>query len=392
MLLAKNSNGPTIRDYYNLIDNSNIRRKVYKVEFVEKTDETPYATMEDDIVNASGSLNISISDGVRRTCSFTLKNNDDKYTELFSNLSIGSKFKLYLGYIINDIPYYFPEGVFVFDSPSLVSSLSDNTITISGTDKWSMLNGTNGGILESTYVIEKGDILKNVIERTIVLDICGDSISPIIDNSIANNEIPYDIERAAGSSMGDILLEIAITSNANIYYDENGRLVVKPIEYDAIKGTLHHFVYGQDINYISSTKTLDYTNIFNGTFVEADNSQTDDVPIVAYARNNSLIDPNSIPNIGFIKWKQISEYITGIDTQQKADERVEYELKKVASNCSVLSIECIPMYHIIENSIITITDLKIGANEERFLVNSMTIPISIDGTMTIGCSKAMGYI
>lgn len=392
MSLIKTNYQPTMSDYLNYIATQNIREMVYKVELIRKSDQTPYESIEDSVLNSSGIINVNLGDGTRRTCSMTLINLDNKYTTLFSNLSIGSKFKVSIGYKINDVPMYFPQGVFIFDSPSLNSNLSEKSIEISGTDKWSMMDGTNGGIFETTYLVQSGDTIKNVIERTIVLDICNDLTSPIIDESLKDITIPYDLEYAAGQTMSELMLEIGVIANAYIYYDENGALNVKPIEYDAEKGSIYDFIAGQDINYVNSTKQLLYNEVYNGAFIEADNSQDDSIPITAYAKNMDLTDPNSVPNLGYTKWYQVTEYTSGINTQQKADERVAYELAKKASMSSSLSITCLTIPHIVENTIITLTDEFVGSNQERFLVNSLSIPISFDGLMTIGCSKAMGYI
>lgn len=392
MSLIQTNYQPSMSDYLNYIKTQNVREMIYKIELIRKSDQTPYESIEDSVLNSTGTINVTLGDGVRRTCSMTLKNIDNKYTSLFSNLSIGSKFKVSIGYNINGTPKYFPQGVFVFDSPSINSMLSEKTVDISGTDKWSMMDGTNGGIFEMTYIVESGDTIKNVIERTIVLDICNDLTPPIIDESIQNIEIPYDLEYSAGQSMSELMLEIGVIANAYIYYDENGALNIKPIEYDAEKGSTYDFVSGQDINYISATKQLLYTDVYNGVFVEADNSQDDVLPITAYVQNMDLTDPNSVPNLGHTKWYQVTDYTSGINTQQKADERVAYELAKKASLSSSLSINCSTIPHIVENTIITLTDEYVGSNQERFLVNSLSIPISYDGTMTIGCSKAMGYV
>ena len=378
MSLIQTNYQPSMSDYLNYIKTQNVREMIYKIELIRKSDQTPYESIEDSVLNSTGTINVTLGDGVRRTCSMTLKNIDNKYTSLFSNLSIGSKFKVSIGYNINGTPKYFPQGVFVFDSPSINSMLSEKTVDISGTDKWSMMDGTNGGIFEMTYIVESGDTIKNVIERTIVLDICNDLTPPIIDESIQNIEIPYDLEYSAGQSMSELMLEIGVIANAYIYYDENGALNIKPIEYDAEKGSTYDFVSGQDINYISATKQLLYTDVYNGVFVEADNSQDDVLPITAYVQNMDLTDPNSVPNLGHTKWYQVTDYTSGINTQQKADERVAYELAKKASLSSSLSINCSTIPHIVENTIITLTDEYVGSNQERFLVNSLSIPISYE--------------
>lgn len=382
---------PSMVDYDEYIRNETVRQPIFKLEFLTKTDETPYESIEDTMLNSDGSLNVTLNNGVRRTCSITLVNQNNKYTSLFSNLSLGSKFSLSLGYIIYGTPFYFPQGVFVFDNPTLISDLDNKVITISGTDKWSMINGTNGGILQATYQIEIGSTLRNIVKQTLSLDVVYDPIVPNIDDSIADFAMPYIITKEAGSTVSEILLEVVATVNAYIYYDVNGVCNIRAFEYDEDKGSLHHF-YKDDMNFLNVSKTYGYDVLCNAVFVIADNLQNDKVPIYAEAINNDASDPNSVPNLGYKKYKPITEFVEGITTQSLADQRCRYELKLIASKQSQISISARPLYHMLENQIIEVTDEYISANVERFLINGFTLPISTDGTMTIQATKGMGYI
>lgn len=381
----------TIDDYLHFIEREYLREPIFKLELLQKSDETPFMTIEDTMIDSSGSLNVTLDNGTRRTCSFSLINSDNRYTDFFEHMSIGSKFRLSLGYMIKETPFYINQGIFVFDDPVIVSQPTSKIVNINGTDKWSMLNGDNGGILEYTYTIPHESLLGDVVEQTLALDIVYDPIKPNIDESIASFEIPYDIVKDAGSNLADILIEIALTANAYIYYDIDGRLTMKPIEYSETQGTAYH--YSEDgINYIESNKTHQYRELYNAVFVVGNNVQSTELPIRGEALNTNLEDPNSVPNLGYKKYYAITDYTEGIFTQELADQRCSYELQKVTSRQSTISLSSRPLYHIKENQIVLITDTNINAKQERFVVHGINMPISTDGVMTLDLVKATNYI
>ena len=378
----------TYSDYLNYIK-QNIRRPIYKIELLNLIDETPYETIEDIVVNNSGSLNISLNEGVRRTCNLNLINKNNRFNDYFYNLSIGSRFRLYLGDIIDEIPYYFEEGVFIFDNPTLISKTSDLQVQITGTDKWSMLNGTNGGILDKTYTVPSGTLVGDLIRDTLNLQIVSDPIPPLIDVLLKNVTTTYDITKEAGASVADIFLEVALNISAYVYYDEIGRLVLKPVEYDDSKGSIYDF-NRDDYNYLGATKTYSYSEIFNSVLVIADNTNNENlIPIKAEAINNDLTDPNSVPNVGFKKTKLVTDYTKGIITNQLAIERVNWELKKVKAKQSSVSITCLPLYSLDVNQIITLSDYKLSSDRERFLINSISMPIGTSSSSTLDIIKSI---
>lgn len=375
-------------DYLNYIKN-NIRRPIYKIELLNSIDETPYETIEDLVINDSGTLNISLNEGVRRTCNLNLVNKNQRFNTFFKELSIGSKFKLYLGDLINDEPYYFPQGIFVFDDPTLVSQTSNLTVQISGTDKWSMLNGQNGGILDSTYTIPSGTKVADVIKDTLNILVVSDPAPPVISSEFKDTVTTYDITKEAGATVSEIFLDIALNISAYIYYDDIGRLHLRPVEYDDYKGSIYNFTRN-DYNYLGASKTYNYSQIFNSVLVIADNTNNaTQLPIKAEAINNDLTDPNSVPNVGFKKVKLVTDYTKGIINQKLAQDRVNWELKKVKAKQSSVSITCLPLYNLDVNNIITLSDFNLNAEREKFLINSISLPIGTSGTATLDIIKSI---
>jgi hypothetical protein len=379
---------PTIEQYIDHIKD-NIRTPVYKVELLRKEDESVLKVIEGDIIDDSGSVNNTLDEGVRRTCDFSLPNYDGRYNDFIENISIGDKFKLYLGYKIDDIPKYFPQGVFVFDDPAMTSNLSERKIELSGTDKWSMLNGQNGGILEGTYTVEMGSKVGDLIRKTLRLNIVGDPVEPSISKEFEDMEITYDITKSAGETISDVLLEVALNISAYIYYDENGRLNMYPSDdADMYKAPAYSFSK-DEYNYLNATKQYQLSEIYNSVLVVGENIQNSETPITYEALNNDLSDPNSIPNVGFKKVKMITEYVKGIDTLEKAQARANWELKKARAKLSNVDINCLALYHLDVNQIVELTDTYLNSQKERFLINSIELPIGVDIQSTINLAKAV---
>lgn len=380
-------------DYLNIINNSHVRNPIYRIQFLRNEDNSIIDEYSADVVDGNGEININLNQGTRRSVSFTLINVANKYSYLFNNLKLGSLFSISLGFK-NTLgeTYYISQGVFVFTDPNLIGGLSDNHIEINGVDKWGLLDGTAGGILESTYSISRNTTVNEIINSLFALDIINTNFTVNIDNSIGVQEIPYDIEKEAGENISDILLEVASATNSQIYFDEFGTLIMKPFDYDFIKQSSHDFIYGTDINYIEASKNILYSNLYNGVFIIGDNMQDSSVPIRGYLVNNDPSDPNSAINLGYIRWKQITEYTEGIVSQDIADERCRYELKQAINKQSNIDINCVPMYHLDVNDLITLTDSRIGDVNEKYIIQSINVGIGVNSQMSINASRAKEWL
>lgn len=385
-LLLDKSNA-NIDEYISYIT-QNVRTPIWKLELLRKTDETVKKTIQGRITSNSGNITVTLDEGVRRTCNFVLGNWDGEYNDFLDSIVIGDKFRLYLGYNINGGDIYFPQGVFVFDDPSAISNIAERNLTIEGTDKWSMLNGQNGGILNGTYTIKQGTTIGDLIRRTIQLDIVGDPVEPVIDTFLENQKITYDITKEAGETVSDILLEVALNVSAYIFYDVNGRLNIYPVESDRFKAPAHKFTV-DEYNYLGGTKSYQLSQIYNSVLVIGENIKNSETPIIYEAVNNDLTDPNSVPNVGFKKVKKITEYTKGIDTEEKAKERGNWELKKARAKYSSVEISCLALYHLDVNQIIELTDPYLNSESERFLIQDINFTIGTEIVSTMSVTKAI---
>lgn len=374
--------------YMEYLNSREVKRPIYKVELLRR-DETVKKELTSKVISGSGSVQIENQNGVRRTSDFILipTSEDRKY---FSNLALGDKFKLWVGYNIDGEDYFpSPAGVFVFDNPTFMSMPDDKTIQITGSDKWSVLNGENGGILEATYTVEAETPIKDFIVRTLNLSIVNDPVPPVIDIRLLEMKTTYEITKSAGETVADLFLDVAENLNAEIYYDQFGRLNIWSITDDMHKASLFDF-NSDSVAYFGGQKEYNLRDIYNAVMVIADNPQNKDVPFESFAVNNDLSDKNSVPNLGFTKTLVVTDRTDGISTQEQCDDRAFWELKKAKIRYSTVDLEGLMVPHLDVNQICTITDPELMSDRERFLIMSITHTIG-EASSSYAVSKAVSY-
>lgn len=154
-----------------------------------------------------GSVTYSASSAVRATCSLTIvaddSNND--LTNINNEISVNKKFALYVGYenTIKDYEHYgdiiwFPLGIFLFVTVSFQRSSSGTTISVTGKDKMSLLDGEIAGDLTANTTFHEQFMTKEdgsletskptifTIIKEIVNNIGNESLNNIIINDVPN--------------------------------------------------------------------------------------------------------------------------------------------------------------------------------------------------------------
>ena len=127
--------------------------------------ERPLDTVEGRVL--SGSISVNGDSAVRRTANLSVKIFDD--SELYNNIdslfSINKKIFIETGlknnYAHLGADYYpdystvwFPFGVFIITACSVVHDLTGITVSLTLSDKMSLLNGTAGGVIPASTNFE----------------------------------------------------------------------------------------------------------------------------------------------------------------------------------------------------------------------------------------------
>lgn len=212
----------------------------YKIRLELLSDgETVVGEITQDLsLSSAGQITINYEQIVRRSCSLTLINVDDKYhPNKNSPFWINRKFKLWLGLVVNDNIYWWSQGVFY----TLSATSTNNELNIEAVDKGAALDGTlKLNMTEYDYEINRGDTVCNAVRSILSLNMNDvdlpkeiiysngkpiDSAMPIVGIEYYTQTLQNQIHVDANNYISEILLNLANSYAADCYYDTDGHLV-----------------------------------------------------------------------------------------------------------------------------------------------------------------------
>lgn len=364
----------------------------YKIEIL---DHYEYILSEvTDLISSetSGSISVNYQQGVRRTCTFTLLDRDGSITNQIAGLQWATKkFKIYIGvsYVGEDSDiYWFSQGIFCMLNPTI--NRTSRQITIQGVDKYGFLGSETGyNQIAVTHRIPQNEPLVKIITDTLSLDLKNgqiiDAKQPIINPYIKNQRLPYELDKAPGSYLSELFIELGNVFAADTYYDVEGHL-----HYDT--GTLDLFYSTQasqwdfiDVlgDYIDPELTIMSVEAINSVTVVGNNTNIE--KIYQYtAENNNPASPTSIKNIGL---KSYYEETASVYDDNTARDYANYVLNQKSILQQSISFSCTIIPHLDVNKIITITDDFYNFSQQRFIVQSLEIPLTANTAMTVTASN-----
>lgn len=354
-------------------------------------DITKYFCKETD-----GQININYQQLVRRSCSITLMNVEEAYR----NISFWSerKFKLWIGAIIGDDTYWFSFGIYLTKSVKV----SNHDLSIEAVDKGGILDGTlKTNMMASQVLIEKGSSIAQFFRDTLLLSenyFITDPVPPIIDRAFERAKIETDVSINRGEYVGKMFETVANAYGADIYYDVDGRFTVNILTggnrgdgYNLLP-SLFDFT-SANMKWIDPN--IDYENDYVNsvtvfTNISAKNSKGEEIPNVSYtAYNNNPLSPLRISatRIRQIEPQEIA-YINVLPNRMEriCKEYANYLLFKNSMIAMSVSFTSQIMPHLDVDKIITITDETKGLSAARFVIQSLTIPLSAN-EMSIQCTN-----
>jgi hypothetical protein len=370
----------TFADYIDYMQTASVYKPRAKFELLN-SDETVYASFNAQVTG--GSLNINRANGARRSCSINVNNIYNEFTPNPLTYWIGQKIKLSLGYNINGEDFFIPQGVFGVSNPQIVHVKSQKEGTITGVDKFAFLNGRLSGRLTSTYIIPVSSNVIDSIKAVLLESAVNDPVVPFL--LIGSSEItPYTINKEYGKTYADVLTELNSVLSYNMYYDTTGRFTCEPDILNSIKASQWDYNSNNGVHF-GLTENYNWDEAYNIVMVVGDNVNGNLAR--ATARNDDPSSPLSTCLIGEKLALPITDAVISTDTQ--AQDRANFEIKRYASLSREVIITSVPLFHLDADQIITIYDEYADLYAEKFLINSITIPLTPSGdVMTINATKA----
>lgn len=377
-------------EYIDAASSKNIYPK-YKVELLDFYESIIMDITEYIDADSDNSISVNYQQGVRRTCSLTLIDSDGKIMNSGMFLRwLNYKIKIYVGLynIKSGNIFWFSQGIFYIINPT-VNRLT-KTITIEGVDKYGFLGSETGyNQITSTYIIPYDTSLKNAISDTLMLDIGNgkviDSKSVHINPSLISEKSPYDIKKSPSTYLSDIFIEIGNIFGADTYYNTNGNLCYDIGTEDVSYSTLSSIwdFSDNDFEYLDSILSVNTVDIVNSVTISSNNS--DSSAVYTYtAENHNYSSNTSIENIGRKEYYEESSFVYNDDT---AKDYAKYVLNQKTILQNSINITCPLLPHLDVNKVITITDNYYNFSRNRFIIQSLNIPLNSKNTMTITASN-----
>nr|DAU29289.1 MAG TPA: tail protein [Caudoviricetes sp.] len=356
-------------------------------------DESFREDISEYLIQGSGSLQIQYAQGQRRSLNFTLNNESGVFTPngINSKIWVNTKFQLDLGMeMANGDVVWNSAGIFVIGTPQITREDARKIIDIQCYDKFALLDGTLGGTLDATYEIDAGEKIYNIIVDTLLQDngngVPIDLKTIFFDPSLINESTVYTLSKSANESYGDMLIELANMIACDIYYNTNGNLVIQSGIKDISqvnKPTLWIFK-DTEYEYLSGHINYDFTDVRNRVTVVGANVNSDGGLYIAVSENTN---PRSQTRVDLIGIKNYYLEDSNIYTQTLAQDRADYELNKLSIVQQTVQISSAFMIHLDVNNCIAITDDFFNYFDNRFIIQSISIPLSIHSNMTIDCTN-----
>ena len=378
---------------YQDIAKRNVIFPKFRVQLLDNYENIMDEITGDISTNNTGSISINYQQGVRRSISLTFIDTTGRFIpDSNGNLVwMNKKFKVFVGLkneMTNKI-YWFSQGVYYFTNSTSSRTGGDKVTTITGVDKFGIFGSELGyNQLESTYLIPAGTNIYEAIKGILNLDLGNgypiDPIEPILDPVFKDEVCPYDVSKAPSSYLSEILIELADILGSDIYYDGTGRLRVESGTIDASYSNKSAIWDFDDIlpEYIDPSISTNFVDFINAVKVVGNNINDEIYEYTAY--NNNPNSPTRIDLIG-IKLRYIES--AAVYNNDRAKDYAEYKLNTLSIAQLAISFSCTFLPHLDVNQVISITDRYFNYNRQRFIVQSLTIPLSFDGVMSVSaCS------
>lgn len=394
-------------EYFNNISQNylkNLKENVgnykIKIEVLSQNETVIGEIIRDISASTQGQININYQQLTRRSFNLTLINRDKLYNPSPNNFFwIDRKIKLWTGIELGDSTYWFSQGVFYCNA----ANTDSHTVNIEGIDKGGALDGTlKRNRLSQKVIIKAGSKVSDVFKETLLeSDGLGmiDPIEPMIDGYFDTVFLQADIEVDEGDYIGTLFVEIATNYGADIYYDNDGRLRVeknpeilgrdkynyKGIAYNFSNESPYYESANLTYNYECYNSVTVFTNI---NAKDSDGNQIENVSYTAYNKNPQ--SPLNVSSIGIRQTDSIEiKYINGVTSAEMTElckQNATYHLLKQSLQKMSLSFSSIPILHLNVDDVVTITDEYKNLQMEKFVISSLTIPLSGE-TMSISAAN-----
>ena len=376
-------------------------------------------------ISIGGEININSTSTYRRSGSISVLI-DKKYNLIpspSSNIWFNKRVGISVGiedYMDNTI--WFNLGRFAILDCNLSFNPSELLMTLNLADLMAFLDGTLGGDLSHEIrMINKGLSVRQAV-ISVLQGLVPYSIERIEVDGLEMN-LPYDIEKPSGSTAYEIVSELAnLYMGYQFYFDANGYFKLTQIKDKRNDSYVWDFT---DIDLsLSYNNQMNFTNVKNDIWVygrtneygvqimhnycnrfarkttnEMKSIPSKNINDICYVSNTdksyvwtgsswqvlpfNVVSMFNMENIG--KKTKVINMSTIYNTEQ-AKLRSQYTMENFSNFAEKISFATVPIYALDVNTKIKVVKDDIGINGD-YLIESVSIPLGIDGSMNVTATK-----
>jgi hypothetical protein len=264
--------------------------------------------------------------------------------------------------------------------------MDDNKCYIDAVDKAFLLTDKRGKFVNQ-LTIAKGTNISTAIK--LIAQGAGETL---FNFDSVDTVTPYEITYESNSNRWDAIQELASLALCDIYYDVFGYLRLKKINLDEFEQypAVWSFKYGEDNFYAGNVRKFSDEELSNYVIAIGGSSDTATVRYELIVDETNPIwkdSPYSIQKLGYLVYFHNDGNCDALlDSIGSCKNRCKYELRKRLAFSEILELYSAPIYLLDGNDIINIEDLSNGVVNNKYLIESINIPIKPD-LMTINCKR-----
>lgn len=345
-----------------------------------KQDVTEYLT--------ACSIDLTYEQGVTRSASVTLFNADGTWTPdpVKGFLWKGSKFRIEVGLYYNGTIFWANYGIFTPIDPTIDDEAQ--TVQFQMQDKFAFLNGAVGGGIDSDFKIPVGTSVRAAIEACLIAERENggwyDTKPIIFPNNKQSITTPYTISKSPGLTYGEIITELADMISCDVYYNENGNLVIfgdsddVPLENRPVLWNFNDTIP----LYTQPNITMDLSKVINKVTVVGAIQN-------GYRFKGVAINNNAESRTNVRLTNLNPEYIedSNITSDELCLTRAKYELQKKTLLGLQIKFNCVFIPNLLPGNLVTWTNTKHGFLNEKFFINSISLDVLNPTLMNISLTN-----
>lgn len=338
----------TESEEYLQLAKANKKNVVTRIEILTE-DEQVIAEIGDETIVDSDNYDCEYAQGTQAKLSFSVPNISPIYTGGESGwFWYTRKIKYWKGLYnpTNGNKYLFSKGIFIVTG----INVNFNTVDVTCTDKFGALTSDYGSTaLDKSLKIEIESTVERFVSSLLALPKGNgqplDCKKPLVDYNVRSIPTGEELELAAGTYAGDILLQFCNTLKCRIYYDRDGVLRVSEGHLDYAyenKAVSWEFYDGAVANAIDISLSYDFPKAKNSVTVWGTDFENREY--TATAENHNAKSALSIEKVGY-RVAPVKENLYGY-TQKNVDDFAQMYLEMLTVVGTSVSVECPMLPHL----------------------------------------------